>query len=121
MLYARTKAFAPRFPEVRSWRAYVNDSCPRLRRHRPRLTELSLRDAQRLGRRLEGARKIRKPEARATVLAEIEAEVTKGEARMAERRSRVPAITYPEQLPVSQKKDDIAAAIRDHQVVIVAA
>ncbi|MFG2351332.1 ATP-dependent RNA helicase HrpA [Streptomyces phaeochromogenes] len=86
----------------------------------PRLTELSLRDAQRLGRRLEGARKIRKPEARAAVLAEIEAEVAKGEARMAERRSRVPEITYPEQLPVSQKKDDIAAAIRDHQVVIVA-
>ena len=86
----------------------------------PRLTELSLRDAQRLGRRLEGARKIRKPEARAAVLAEIEAEVAKAEARMAERRSRVPAITYPEQLPVSQKKDDIAAAIRDHQVVIVA-
>ncbi|MFD3377095.1 MULTISPECIES: ATP-dependent RNA helicase HrpA [unclassified Streptomyces] len=86
----------------------------------PRLTELSLRDAHRLGRRLEGARKIRKPEARAAVLAEIEAEVAKGEARMAERASRVPAITYPEQLPVSQKKDDIAAAIRDHQVVIVA-
>jgi ATP-dependent helicase HrpA len=86
----------------------------------PRLTELSLRDAQRLGRRLEGARKIRKPEARAAVLAEIEAEVTKGEARLTERRSRVPGITYPEQLPVSQKKDDIAAAIRDHQVVIVA-
>ncbi|MEV2228497.1 ATP-dependent RNA helicase HrpA [Streptomyces phaeochromogenes] len=86
----------------------------------PRLTELSLRDAQRLGRRLEGARKIRKPEARAAVLAEIEAEVAKGEARMTGRRSRVPEITYPEQLPVSQKKDDIAAAIRDHQVVIVA-
>ncbi|MEU9443195.1 ATP-dependent RNA helicase HrpA [Streptomyces sp. NPDC048304] len=86
----------------------------------PRLTELSLRDAHRLGRRLEGARKIRKPEARAAVLAEIEAEVDKAEARMAERRSRVPAVGYPEQLPVSQKKDDIAAAIRDHQVVIVA-
>ncbi|MEU7302154.1 ATP-dependent RNA helicase HrpA [Streptomyces sp. NPDC007206] len=86
----------------------------------PRLTELTLRDAHRLGRRLEGARKIRKPEARAAVLAEIEAEVDKAEARMAERRSRVPAVGYPEQLPVSQKKDDIAAAIRDHQVVIVA-
>ncbi|MFJ8990106.1 ATP-dependent RNA helicase HrpA [Streptomyces sp. NPDC102279] len=86
----------------------------------PRLAELSLRDAQRLGRRLEGARKIRKPEARSAVIAEIEAEVTKGEARMAERRARVPAITYPEQLPVSQKKDVIADAIRDHQVVIVA-
>ncbi|MFI7408056.1 ATP-dependent RNA helicase HrpA [Streptomyces sp. NPDC049627] len=86
----------------------------------PRLTELSLRDAQRLGRRLEGARKIRKPEARAAVLAEIEAEIVRGEERVAARRSRVPAVTYPEQLPVSQKKADIAAAIRDHQVVIVA-
>ncbi|MFF4491353.1 ATP-dependent RNA helicase HrpA [Streptomyces sp. NPDC001544] len=85
-----------------------------------RLTELSLRDAHRLGRRLEGARKIRKPEARAAVLAEIEAEVSKAETRMDERRSHVPAVTYPEQLPVSQKKDEIAAAIRDHQVVIVA-
>ncbi|RZU22138.1 ATP-dependent RNA helicase HrpA [Streptomyces sp. BK239] len=86
----------------------------------PRLTELSLRDAHRLGRRLEGARKIRKPEARAAVLAEIEAEVVQAEERMGTRRARVPAVTYPEQLPVSQKKDEIAAAIRDHQVVIVA-
>ncbi|MEU3895851.1 ATP-dependent RNA helicase HrpA [Streptomyces sp. NPDC045251] len=86
----------------------------------PRLTELSLRDAHRLGRRLEGARKIRKPEARAAVLAEIEAEVAKAEQRVGERRARVPAVSYPEQLPVSQKKDEIAAAIRDHQVVIVA-
>ncbi|KQW16516.1 ATP-dependent RNA helicase HrpA [Streptomyces sp. Root369] len=85
-----------------------------------RLTELSLRDAHRLGRRLEGARRIRKPEARAAVLSEIEAEVGKGEERVRARRARVPAVSYPEQLPVSQKKDDIAAAIRDHQVVIVA-
>ncbi|WRZ92008.1 ATP-dependent RNA helicase HrpA [Streptomyces sp. NBC_01007] len=85
-----------------------------------RLAQLSLRDAHRLGRRLEGARKIHKPEARSAVFAEIEAEVAKGEFRMAERRARVPAITYPEQLPVSQKKDVIAEAIRDHQVVIVA-
>ncbi|CAM5578022.1 ATP-dependent RNA helicase HrpA OS=Streptomyces alboniger OX=132473 GN=hrpA PE=4 SV=1 [Streptomyces alboniger] len=87
----------------------------------PRLTELSLRDAHRLGRRLEGARKIRKPEARAAVLAEIEAEVSyRAAQRMAERRARVPAVSYPEQLPVSQKRDQIADAIRDHQVVIVA-
>jgi ATP-dependent helicase HrpA len=86
----------------------------------PRLTELSLRDAHRLGRRLEGARKIRKPEARAAVLAEIEAEVAKAEERMSERRGRMPVVSYPEQLPVSQKKDVIAEAIRDHQVVIVA-
>ncbi|WP_396125228.1 helicase-related protein [Cellulomonas sp. P24] len=29
-------------------------------------------------------------------------------------------MTYPEQLPVSARREDIAAAIRDHQVVIVA-
>jgi predicted ATPase len=29
-------------------------------------------------------------------------------------------ISYPAELPVSQRREDIAAAIRDHQVVIVA-
>ncbi len=38
----------------------------------------------------------------------------------AARQRAVPVITYPPDLPVSQRKDDIAAAIRDHQVVIVA-
>jgi ATP-dependent RNA helicase HrpA len=32
----------------------------------------------------------------------------------------VPPVTYPDELPVSRLRDDIAAAIRDHQVVIVA-
>ncbi|KES03482.1 ATP-dependent helicase [Streptomyces toyocaensis] len=95
-------------------------SAPALGSLASRLAELSLRDAHRLGRRLEGARKIRKPEARAAVLAEIEAEVAGAEERMTARRDRVPRVRYPEQLPVSQKKDAIAEAIRDHQVVIVA-
>ncbi|MEY9812981.1 ATP-dependent RNA helicase HrpA [Streptomyces albogriseolus] len=95
-------------------------SAPALGSLASRLSELSLRDAHRLGRRLEGARKIRKPEARAAVLGEIEAEVAAAAERMAARRARMPQIRYPEQLPVSQKKDAIAEAIRDHQVVIVA-
>ncbi|MGA5084523.1 ATP-dependent RNA helicase HrpA [Streptomyces pseudogriseolus] len=95
-------------------------SAPALGSLASRLSELSLRDAHRLGRRLEGARKIRKPEARAAVLGEIEAEVAVAAERMAARRARVPEVRYPEQLPVSQKKDAIAEAIRDHQVVIVA-
>ena len=36
------------------------------------------------------------------------------------RRASVPMLRYPAELPVSQRKDEIAAAIRDHQVVIVA-
>ncbi|MFG2862618.1 ATP-dependent RNA helicase HrpA [Streptomyces sioyaensis] len=85
-----------------------------------RLPELMLRDQQRLGRRLDGARRIRKPEARAAVLAEIAGGIDEAELRVTQRRAAVPGITYPEELPVSQKKDEILAAIRDHQVVIVA-
>ncbi|MDT0432538.1 ATP-dependent RNA helicase HrpA [Streptomyces salyersiae] len=84
------------------------------------LGQLSLRDAHRLGRRLEGARRIRKPEARQSVLDEISAEAGKAAERLAGRAARMPALSYPEQLPVSQKKDEILEAIRDHQVVIVA-
>ncbi|MFI1466760.1 ATP-dependent RNA helicase HrpA [Streptomyces wuyuanensis] len=84
------------------------------------LAEISLRDAHRLGRRLEGTRRIRKPEARQTVLDEIAAEAGRAAVRTAERAARVPGVTYPEQLPVSQKKDEILEAIRNHQVVIVA-
>src|ERR671917_91471 len=40
--------------------------------------------------------------------------------RAARRQAAVPQIHYPPALPVSQRKDEIAAAIRDHQVVIVA-
>src|SRR6478735_4208771 len=41
-------------------------------------------------------------------------------AEVERRRSLVPVVSYPDELPVSQRRDDIAAAIRDHQVVIVA-
>ncbi|MGB8382221.1 MAG: ATP-dependent RNA helicase HrpA, partial [Dermatophilaceae bacterium] len=36
------------------------------------------------------------------------------------RRALVPDISYPEALPVSARREDIAQAIRDHQVVVVA-
>ncbi|MDT0345052.1 ATP-dependent RNA helicase HrpA [Streptomyces litchfieldiae] len=85
-----------------------------------RLPGLMLRDQRRLGRRLDGARRIRKPATQSAVLAEIAEAIEAAELRVEARRSVVPRITYPEQLPVSQKKDAILEAIRDHQVVIVA-
>jgi ATP-dependent helicase HrpA len=84
---------------------------------RARLPELMPRDAHRLRRRIEGARKARDQEA---VAARIAADIDAAELRVQARRDGVPAIEYPAELPVSQRKDDIAAAIRDHQVVIVA-
>ena len=78
------------------------------------------RDQRRLQRRLDGARKLRDPQRREAALAEITADLVRAEQRLAARRAAVPVITYPAGLPVSERKDDIAAAIRDHQVVIVA-
>ncbi|WP_213456631.1 ATP-dependent RNA helicase HrpA [Rhizomonospora bruguierae] len=85
-----------------------------------RLAPLMFRDQRRLQRQLDGVRKLRDPQRRDSALAEIATEVTRAEARLASRRAAVPTITYPPQLPVSERRDDIAAAIRDHQVVIVA-
>ncbi|WP_448070504.1 ATP-dependent RNA helicase HrpA [Georgenia yuyongxinii] len=39
--------------------------------------------------------------------------------QLAAREAARPQISYPEQLPVSARREEIAAAIRDHQVVIV--
>src|SRR5215467_7610799 len=41
-------------------------------------------------------------------------------AARAARRAAMPPITYPAELPVSQRKDEIAEVIRDHQVVVIA-
>jgi len=75
-----------------------------------RLAALTLRDELRLTRRARHADRER-----------LEAELVKAEQRMARRRAALPArIAYPPQLPVSERKDELLAAIRDHQVVVVA-
>ncbi|MFF5214405.1 ATP-dependent RNA helicase HrpA [Micromonospora sp. NPDC000442] len=85
-----------------------------------RLSPLMFRDQRHLRRRLDGLRKLRDPQRRESVLAEIVAETAAAEGRLERRKAAVPKIVYPASLPVSERKDDIAAAIRDHQVVIVA-
>ncbi|MGY1669620.1 ATP-dependent RNA helicase HrpA [Geodermatophilus sp. SYSU D00710] len=87
---------------------------------RSRLAALTLEDEHRIGRRLEGTRRIRDEAARARALESIAADVAAAEERIARRRAAVPAVTYPEGLPVSARRDDIAAALREHQVVVVA-
>jgi ATP-dependent helicase HrpA len=87
---------------------------------RARLAALTISDERRLTRRMDGIRKIRDPAKRAEAQARIDADVRSAEERLAARRAGVPTITYPDQLPVSQRRDEIAAAIRNHQVVIVA-
>jgi ATP-dependent RNA helicase HrpA len=85
-----------------------------------RLPELTLRDQYRLGRRFDRARKLRGVEARRAVVTELAAELEGAERRVGRRRAAVPRISYPEALPITARRDEIMAAIRDHQVVVVA-
>ncbi|WDF97068.1 ATP-dependent RNA helicase HrpA [Pectobacterium carotovorum subsp. carotovorum] len=84
------------------------------------LSELMLRDRQRLRRRLQGVAKVSSPQAQAAIAQEIEGEIAAARQKVENRRASCPAIHYPEQLPVSQKKDEILEALRHHQVIIVA-
>ena len=81
-----------------------------------RLPALTVRDEQDLRRRLHRARTDGDESAARALVEAVEA----AEQRLAQRRSRVPVPTYPEGLPVSERKDELVATIRDHQVVIVA-
>ncbi|HEX3815932.1 MAG TPA: ATP-dependent RNA helicase HrpA [Mycobacteriales bacterium] len=85
-----------------------------------RLPDLLNRDRQRLRRRLDGLPKMRDPAKKQQILDAVSRDLDAAEHRVTHRRASVPKIDYPAALPVSQKKDDILAAIRDHQVVIVA-
>src|SRR5215218_2412518 len=87
---------------------------------RARLPALTLADEHRLGRRLDGLRRTRDPQARERQRERIAADVAAAEKRIARRRAAVPEVSYPDELPVSQRRGDIAAALRDSQVVVVA-
>ncbi|MCZ2816790.1 ATP-dependent RNA helicase HrpA [Modestobacter sp. VKM Ac-2984] len=87
---------------------------------RSRLSALTLADEHRLRRRLDGTRRTKDPAARARQQEQIATDVAAAEERIARRRAAVPVVGYPEELPVSQRREDIAAALRDSQVVVVA-
>ena len=85
-----------------------------------RIDVLGPRDAHRLRGRLHTARRTRDGADRHAALCTLTAALDAAEQRLAARAAAVPPITYPPALPISARRDDIAAAIRDHQVVIVA-
>lgn len=87
---------------------------------RKALNQCMMRDRFRLSKRISGASKIKKDAARNAVFDEIALDIAKSMMVAEQRSSYKPTIEYPEILPVSQKRDDIAKAIEENQVVIVA-
>ncbi|VAZ76203.1 hypothetical protein LAUMK4_02871 [Mycobacterium persicum] len=81
---------------------------------RSRLDGLTIRDAAYLGRRLRNLRG-----AKPDKLRQLTDQIAAAEALVAARQAAVPAITYPD-LPISERREEIADAVRKHQVVVVA-
>jgi ATP-dependent helicase HrpA len=79
-----------------------------------------LRDQRRLDRRIHQAAGLRDVAARDQALSRLTGELDAAAARVQARRGAVPVISYPPELPVSQLKDEIAAVIAEHQVVVIA-
>ena len=79
------------------------------------LRELTLRDEHRLRRQ---AHRLHRGDEKGQD--RFQRQLAEAQARVQRRRASVPAVSYPPQLPVSARRDDLLAAIRDHQVVVVA-
>ncbi|MBN9611079.1 MAG: DUF3418 domain-containing protein [Actinobacteria bacterium] len=84
-----------------------------------RIAQVSIDDAHRLRRTLTRIRGL-DGGARGRELAKLADRVARAERRIELRRGALPQIHYPPLLPVTARVEELAAAIRDHQVVVVA-
>ena len=71
-------------------------------------------------KRLHGIKKINDETKQANIAQKIAEDISRSQQLREQRLATLPKVTYPEQLPVSQKKDDIKQAIANNQVVIIA-
>ncbi|MCC5882410.1 MAG: ATP-dependent RNA helicase HrpA, partial [Halomonas sp.] len=85
------------------------------------LDEAMLRDRQGLSRRLKGIeRRLRDGKPVDRGLAEVARDMERSVALANRRMARPVTLNYPPELPVAERRDDILAALRQHQVVVVA-
>lgn len=84
------------------------------------LTDVMNIDYRRLSARIKGIGNIKKAESQQVVAAEIQAQIQLAQARLAQRKSAVKNIEFPENLPVSQRKAEIQKLIAENQVVVIA-
>ncbi|MGB5804253.1 MAG: ATP-dependent RNA helicase HrpA [Vibrio anguillarum] len=84
------------------------------------LKECMMRDRFRLSKRISGASKIKNEQAKHAVFDQIALDIAQSMMVAQQRLNSRVTIDYPDLLPVSQKRDDIAKAIAENQVVLVA-
>ena len=93
----------------------------RIQEIRSLLPQALLPDWVRLGSRLVRLlRDQHHPQTHDAILNRLLAQVRASVALREERRLNVPRLSYPPELPITARKDDIVAAIRANQVVVIA-
>ena len=81
---------------------------------------LTIADHAQLRRRLRGARKIGKTGRRKAVADAIRADLESAAVRFDRRRRSIPDCTFPAELPISARRDELVATVRNHQVTVIA-
>jgi len=94
----------------------VSEVSQQLSSLKPKLEQVTTRDRYRLVRAYHDC--IKTAEASAT--AKFEQLLQASLDKVSARKASLPVPTFPQSLPISQKREDIAKAINDHQVVIIA-
>ncbi|WP_422677587.1 ATP-dependent RNA helicase HrpA [Billgrantia ethanolica] len=85
------------------------------------LDEVMLRDRETLTRRLKGLeRRLREGKPVDRGLTEVVRGIERSAALATSRRAQTVTLNYPAELPVAERRDEILAALREHQVVVVA-
>lgn len=103
-------------PDIAQRIAEQIDSCMLKDRHRLRrqLRDLS---GSKKGKPAKGGVKGKR---KSVTFAQLEQAVQKSIAQVEMRSASTPTVEFPDNLPVSQKRDEIAEAIANHQVVVIA-
>ena len=84
------------------------------------LSKVLKQDFHRINARLRGAAKVSDADKQAKILKSINDDIDRSILLREQRLGLNPKVEYPQQLPVSQRADEIKAAIEKHQVVIIA-
>mgnify|MGYP006275833539 CR=1 FL=1 len=85
-----------------------------------RLAQCTIRDRHEVQRRLRRARqRLRRGQPVDRMLGDVDQMIERSARLVRQRRQAIPTVTYPDDLPVANRREAIMAAIREHPVVVV--
>lgn len=85
-----------------------------------KLDSVMLGDQVVLKKRIKGARRIKNAKRRQAVFTEINTAIERSARIVAQRRNVAELLSYPKELPITARREEIVQLIKDNQVVVIA-